>query len=192
MFIEDDFAGFTPEDIHELSLPYESADSISARLVWDDMDADWQQRLIEKGNAWTLRGSNAVPEQPDMFDMVELRDVLLGFGGNSVCFVVRDEDLEKILDRGILWDGADAEMMPGRPSQCHMNSAYCWDANRDKVTIATGYALSSDGMWRQHSWCIAFDEDECPYIVETTEPRVAYYGFPMTYSECEIFFYENE
>ena len=57
--------------------------------------------------------------------------------------------------------------------------------------MMTGYALSADGIWRQHSWLVAFDNEDYPYIVETTEERISYYGFAMTYEECEIFLYWN-
>ena len=156
------------------------------------MGSEWKDTLAERGNSWWIRESDELPSDARMMPLMELKDILLDYGGESVCFPYIEEDLGRIIERGILWDGADAEMMLGQPSQCHMNSAYCWDANRDKTTIATGYALSEDGMWRQHSWCVGFYDDETPYIVETTSPRIAYYGFPMTYAECERFFYENE
>lgn len=189
MLSEQDFREFDEWAIYDLAFPGESEDAISSRLEWDGMDEvpDDAENI-----PWQHRGSAALPEDPAMGDMAELRDLLLEYGGNSVCFPAPDEDLWKIIERGILWDGADAAMMPGRPSQCHLNSARCWDANRDKTTIATGYSLSYDGIWRQHSWCVGFDDDDCPYIVETTDPRVAYYGFPMTYQECELFLYEND
>lgn len=75
-------------------------------------------------------------------------------------------------------------------NRCHFNSARMWDANRGKCQIATGYALSDDGCWRQHSWVVQ------PLTVkyriwETTEPRIAYFGFIMTDEECEDFLYQN-
>jgi hypothetical protein len=35
------------------------------------------------------------------------------------------------------------------------------------------YALSQDGLWRQHSWNYNSDED---LVIETTQERIAYYG----------------
>lgn len=39
------------------------------------------------------------------------------------------------------------------------------------VGIGSGYALSADGLWRQHSWGILRDG-----ILETTERRIKYFG----------------
>ena len=52
--------------------------------------------------------------------------------------------------------------------------------------VCTGYALSDDGMWRQHSWCI----DKRPRttkIIETTEPRVLYFGYVLNDEETKRF-----
>ena len=54
----------------------------------------------------------------------------------------------------------------------------------------TGYALSDDGMWRQHSWCICDAGEEYiedSIIIETTEKRLAYFGFIMDEEESEEF-----
>ena len=51
---------------------------------------------------------------------------------------------------------------------------------------ATGYALSADGMWRQHSWLI-HRKPRSNRVVETTEPRILYFGFAMTLEHCEKF-----
>ena len=144
MFTEDDFKAFSPADIYEAALPDESEYDISARLEWRDMGSEWKDTLAERGNSWWIRESDELPSDARMMPLMELKDILLDYGGESVCFPYIEEDLGRIIERGILWDGADAEMMLGQPSQCHMNSAYCWDANRDKTTIATGYALSED------------------------------------------------
>lgn len=123
--------------------------------------------------------------------MLELRDKLLSFGGQEVCLPVHEEDLVNILDRGQLWIGDRITMMRGRPSQCHMNSAYCWDANKDKAVLCTGYALSQDGIWRCHSWCVHLKPRK-NRVVETTVERIAYFGFVMTTEEATQFYFDNE
>ena len=45
-----------------------------------------------------------------------------------------------------------------------------------------GYALSGDGLWREHSWLLA---DKA--VVETTESRLLYHGFVRTDDEAVIF-----
>lgn len=86
-------------------------------------------------------------------------------------------------------------MQKGEPSQCHTNSAMLWEANksrtlegpyREELALATGYAMSEDGLWRQHSWCVLRTPARVK-VVETTVPKVAYYGFVMTHAEAERF-----
>ena len=86
-------------------------------------------------------------------------------------------------------------IIQGETSQCHTNSAMLWEANksrtlegpyREELALATGYAMSEDGLWRQHSWCVLRTPARVK-VVETTVPRVAYYGFVMTHAEAERF-----
>jgi hypothetical protein len=114
-----------------------------------------------------------------------LKKILLAIGGWGVC-IRQEPDLEKIIDKGQRFPGR-SKSMKGSPSQCHLNSALCWDENRELCTICTGYALSRDGMWRQHSWVWTHDQ----VVVETTEKRIAYWGLIMTPDECERFLFEN-
>jgi hypothetical protein len=65
-----------------------------------------------------------------------------------------------------------------RKSACHANSAKLWAESLGQEKIWSGYALSMDGLWRQHSW--ARDERG---IIETTEIRVAYYGVEMSFRD---------
>ena len=67
--------------------------------------------------------------------------------------------------------------------QCHKNSAFLWNSNRDKYKIMTGYALSSMGIWHQHSWILENDE-----IIETTVDREKYFGYELTYEESKLLF----
>ena len=67
-------------------------------------------------------------------------------------------------------------MRLGEPSACHANAAMMFVRSRRKVRVASGYALSSDGLWRQHSWGIDLGDRR---ILETTYRRVRYYGYDM-------------
>lgn len=115
---------------------------------------------------------------------------LLSFGGDYADLPSTEEDYDAIMKRGQLFYGDHARMMPGAPSQCHSNSASLWEVNQGRCQIATGYALSKDGIWRQHSWVVQ------PLTLswrvwETTLERVAYFGFVMTDEECADFLYWN-
>ena len=47
----------------------------------------------------------------------------------------------------------------------------------------TGYALSDDGLWRQHSWLIAKPGRRWT-VIETTCRRLLYYGVVLTEEEA--------
>ena len=138
-------------------------------------DSEWLKIGVERG--FTLDSGS--------HEHLPLKKILLGIGGWGVC-IYKEPDLERILTRGRRFP-AKSKSMKGQPSQCHSNSAFCWDENRELCTICTGYALSKDGMWRQHSWVFTNDK----VVVETTEKRVAYWGFLLTTDECERFLFEN-
>ena len=129
-------------------------------------------------------------EEPPFFrkEMYDMRSHLLFLGGSEVCMPVFDPDLDAILTRGELWYKTPAKQVKGKPNQCHHNAANLWFNNQDKYTICTGYALSNDGIWRSHSWLIDKSAHR-PHIVETTEKRVAYYGYQMSPQEAKKFYH---
>jgi len=135
-------------------------------------DRDWLERAVEH-----TRGHGPYPE---------LKDILLNIGGWAACVPNIEPDIEKITTRGRRFPGKSI-LMKGEPSRCHSNSAFCWDENRSECKICTGYALTRDGMWRQHSWC----HTNSGIIIETTVKRIQYFGYIMTEDECERFLLDN-
>jgi len=125
-------------------------------------------------------------------EFARLANGLIDLGGWKVAaWDENDPDTPDILSRGQLWPGAGAIKVKGRPCGCHENSSRYWARHMDDTLLVTGYALSEDdGMWRQHSWCVVLGEDG-PRIVETTEPRLAYFGFVMTAEESVRFHKAN-
>lgn len=152
-------------------------------------DDEWQRILNER--SWWATGytgnETGTPEE------MELIKKLLSFGGFEACMAYKEPDVKPLLERGQLWYGDRIRMMPGEQSQCHRNSCGLWLANRNRfeVAVATGYALSKDGLWRQHSWMLLRGHRSVK-VVETTQPRVAYYGYVMTTGEAEKFCYDND
>jgi hypothetical protein len=114
-------------------------------------------------------------------EFANLRERLMTLGGLEV--VPRDEpDLEKILARGISFSGGNVNLQPGDPSDCHRNTARLWKKEAGRVSIATGWALSSDGLWLQHSWAI-----NGTTVIETTARRSSYFGYVLSPSEAADF-----
>lgn len=118
-----------------------------------------------------------------------LKTHLLDIGGWCVILPAIEEDFLKLITRGRRFAGKSI-FMKGLPSQCHYNSACLWDENRDSLYIATGYALSKDGVWRQHSWC-TLPTKRSWRVVETTEKRVQYFGYILHHKEAEQFYFDN-
>ena len=119
----------------------------------------------------------------------ELKKRLLDIAGFAVALPGFEDDLENITRRGRLWRGYNAIRKKCKNCRCHANSCYLYIANRRQTRICTGYAMSRDGAWRQHSWCVNLASGR---PIETTEKRVLYYGFMMTPEECRQFCFENE
>ncbi len=114
-------------------------------------------------------------------EFTRLEQKLLSMGGEMV--VPRWEpDQDMILSRGWLWAGDNIKIVSGVPSNCHGNVAEFWRSNPKRYSIATGWALSDDGLWRQHSWIF----DRCT-VIETTNPREKYFGFVLTSLEARQF-----
>jgi hypothetical protein len=102
-----------------------------------------------------------------------MKTVLLRFGGD---FLVAppptpDLDIPALLERGFITSG------PGQPEDHGIwfmppECAAVWTKKIfGIISIATGYALSDDGLWRQHSWGILREG-----VLETTKVRVKYFG----------------
>lgn len=116
----------------------------------------------------------------------QLKKALLAIGGWGAVIPAIESDFVNILKRGRRFPGK-SKTMRGENCRCHSNSAACWDENRELCKICTGYALSRDGVWRQHSWVYTNNG----VVVETTEKRVQYFGYILTEDECEEFHAQN-
>lgn len=148
---------------------------------------DWKDRSQE---IWWTTGYQG-QLKPDRMPLIKLRDRLLAIDGEEACMPVLELDLDDILKYGQLWVGQKrVKLVKGMTNHCHQNSACFWKANRYRLTgslgLATGYALSEDGMWRQHTWCV-WKKPRSYQIVETTTLRELYYGVCMLDSDAENF-----
>src|SRR5262249_30876316 len=120
---------------------------------------------------------------------LELRRNLVRFGGSEVNLVPHEPYLDILVsERAMVWDGAASKRIRGgEPNCCHGNVARHYERQvRPRWRIATGYALSDDGLWRQHSWLCSEKS-----IGETTERRVAYAGVILDDVEIALFWFAN-
>jgi len=140
-------------------------------------DPEWRERLVESGFIDNTKDTKEG----------RLTRFLVAIGGVAAC-VNLEEDAEKIMSRGKMFRGYNARMMRGEPSNCHANSVRLFLNNTKTLELCTGYAMSRDGVWRQHSWCFA---RKSKIVVETTTRRVLYFGFILNRDEMEHFAFHN-
>jgi len=141
------------------------------------MDTDQREFL-------TARLREAIEKQPELY---HLKHLLLEFGGEFLVAPRKpDADIPSLLERGFLMYGP-IKMQIIKSSSCHQNVSAVWtDRPRRIVGIATGYALSDDGLWRQHSWGLLRDA-----ILETTETRLKYFGILLQGKAADHFAISN-
>lgn len=153
------------------------------------MNREWKERI--QGEFWALNygGDEKLSE-----DQLLLRDKLLAIAGEEVCLQWNDPDTPNICRHGQIWLGMPkrVKFMQGRPSQCHKNVCNLYEQNykQHDVAIATGYALSADGLWRCHSWLL-HKTARTVKMIETTTPRAIYYGFVMSKDQALDFVEKN-
>lgn len=119
-------------------------------------------------------------EQPDL---KRLKSLLLKLGGDFVVPPPKpDPDIPALLESGFVM-GGNTVLRPLKSSMCHQNMASLWRSRKfGIVAIATGYALTDDDLWRQHSWGLLREG-----LLETTELRVKYFGILLQGDEADHF-----
>lgn len=137
-----------------------------------------QKRLLDR------RFREAAEQQPDL---EELKGLLLGLGGiHLVAPPGPDPALPLVIGAGFVMAGPVVRRTM-KDSGCHGNVADIWAGKRHElVGIGTGYSLSCDGLWRQHSWGLRREG-----IFETTVPRVKYFGVLLQHEAANSFAIAN-
>ena len=93
-----------------------------------------------------------------------------------------DPLIDYLATTGSLASPASTTNFAAEVSDCHANAARLWRASEIE-SIGTGYALSDDGLWREHSW----GWRQGDVLVETTERRRAYFGVKLDGDGAEWF-----
>ena len=115
--------------------------------------------------------------------ITSLRAKLFGIAGNQIspqlCPFVSE-----IASHGVLVElPVKLRQMDG--NCCHHNVASLWEQRKKRSrlkALATGYALSEDGMWRWHTWGIT-----ATHVLETTVARLQYFGILMDAEDADAF-----
>lgn len=161
--------------------------AVMARILAPKMDEEWKRHLRNDTSGAYDWFEKPLKDQK----LSALREKLVAFAGDAVCLAFDEPDIDVILERGQFWPGHNAKLIKGYPSKCHRNAADLYRINPElvsagKLCICTGYALSEDGLWRQHSWLIRKNQ-RSNQIIETTQKRVLYMGAVLTAEESKKF-----
>jgi hypothetical protein len=120
----------------------------------------YDARLIEQDTNY--------PGYAELF--AEVSAFLLSLGGQLVVPPMHPDGMvRRLLVDGLRFADVPLVVETGERNDCHGNVVRLWRS--EKAEIATGYALSDDGLWREHSWGVRDGA-----VVETTEPRQCYWG----------------
>ncbi len=96
-----------------------------------------------------------------------------------------DGDLDEVVCRGVAMCCPVIPFGGPIPQHCHWNAAFITWATEGRYQLATGYALSADGLWVSHSWNVELGpQGEPRRIVETTTDRLAYFGIILSSEEA--------
>jgi hypothetical protein len=130
------------------------------------------------------RFREAVGKQPEL---KLLKKLLLRLGGELVVAPPSpDQDVPTLLEQGFMTAGP-ITLKVMKFGSCHQNVASLWTKRKFGIVgIATGYALSDDGLWRQHSWGILRDG-----VLETTQTRLKYFGMVLQGERADFFAASN-
>jgi hypothetical protein len=99
----------------------------------------------------------------------KLEKILLSHGGERLALGGGVNFIEVHL-KGKLFKPKKKKFKKMEEGACHDNAINLCLKN-ESYRIGTGWALSEDGIWRQHSW--VFDGEN---IIETTVKRKKYFG----------------
>ncbi|MBX7070499.1 MAG: hypothetical protein K1X38_14010 [Microthrixaceae bacterium] len=109
--------------------------------------------------------------------------ILLAHGGAlAVPPPEPDPLLGMIQEQGKVYAPSYVIYVGGDASECHRNVAALWRSGQ-ATFIGTGYALSDDELWREHSW--AWDDEG--HLLETTTARSCYFGLRFEQENCQRF-----
>jgi hypothetical protein len=140
--------------------------------------------MPEQRTFLSRRLRDAVGKHPEL---KRLKTVLLRLGGDFLVAPPKpDQDVPMLLEQGFLTSGP-IKLKVMKSSSCHQNVAFLWTKRKFGIVgIATGYALSDDGLWRQHSWGILRDG-----VLETTQARQKYFGIVLQGERADFFAANN-
>lgn len=116
---------------------------------------------------------------------------LLQHGGEAAQRPICDPQIGAVFDRGVLFECPQV-LVRGTPNECHANAGELWMRREGAISLCTGYALTAEGIWMQHSWCVTTGDQEKKLILETTPVEwEKHFGCVLDEQESFIFAMAN-
>lgn len=110
-------------------------------------------------------------------EILNLRKLLLSVGGKQLVPPPGESnEIVHLIESGFVMEHPVTVRIM-QSNRCHLNSVELF-ATGKATGLGTGYALSDDGLWRQHSWAFKRQKDGTNRIIETTSLRDRYFGLP--------------
>jgi hypothetical protein len=119
---------------------------------------------------------------------IKLKTKLLSLGGEKVRPAQETQgEINSMLTKGKIYSTENLNRYKKGmyPNRCHSNSAFLSEVKKS-YRVVTGYALSKDGTWYQHSWLTNGKN-----IIETTYIFDVYYGYELKGLELDNFILDN-
>jgi hypothetical protein len=102
-------------------------------------------------------------------------------GGEIVCDWNLGETAEDVAwattTLGMVWPTTGRKTMNGNRNNCHENAKRQQERYPHRYRAITGFALSTDGIWRQHSWAFDFKDGKLADTIFGSTNR-KYFGYP--------------
>ncbi len=117
-------------------------------------------------------------------ELQEVETYLLALGGRELVYMPLIIPVFYLRLHGHTFENYPVKIITGKPTYCHDNVIAKWKKNKKRYTMVTGYGLSNDGLWRQHSWLI---DTKNTILLETTVARILYYGVLLEGTIAELF-----
>ena len=149
-------------------------------------NAESPEQRIAQITVLNQRVQEVSRQQPEI---LTLREKLLALGGVEIVALPPlthglDHFVPSLAKLGTVMEGTVTHK-DREPNNCHLNAAKLWKERKKGsglIGIGTGYALSDDGLWGGHSWALTKGG-----IIETTLPRVKYFGVAFTGEGADLF-----
>jgi hypothetical protein len=133
------------------------------------MAEEYRRQQEQERIAWNKANRTAIKS---------LRTKLLSIGADRIS-PQPHPGIDLIAEYGNLMSFFPVKMKPMELNRCYENVARLWETRTPRsrlIGVATGYALTDDGMWRPHYWALSKTKGVVSIVETTPVERILYFG----------------